>query len=265
MFRTFFHDDAAGIGELLAGRILDGLAQAGRAGRSFILGCPGRRGALPVYEALGRRLTARPQDCSRLIIALTDEYLLQLPGGGLSLPPPTAHFSCLGFGLREIIGRINVALPPPFRVPKANLWLPRPDDPAAHDRRLEAGGGIDLSLLTTGAGDHIAFNEPQSARDSGSRVVRLAEETRRGNLAAFPDFRDLSEVPRYGITIGLGSIARLSRSVVMSVWGEGKQQAFRRIGGARGYDPDWPATILSECANAELHVDRAAAAGASAA
>jgi glucosamine-6-phosphate deaminase len=47
----------------------------------------------------------------------------------------------------------------------------------------------------------------------------------------------------------------------MIVWGEGKRTAYRHLSKADAYDPAWPATIVAECRNAELHADRSAADG----
>lgn len=217
---------------------------------------------MPVYEALATKLIAERVDCSSVIIAMMDEYLLAGPEGKLSPPPASAHYSCRGFGEREIVGRINAELPQGSRLGPGNLWMPDPTAAEDYDRRLADAGGIDFFLLASGAGDgHIAFNPPGSARECSSRIVELAEQTRRDNLATFPDFKTLDEVPTHGVTIGIASIAALSKAVAMIVWGEGKRNAYRRIADAKAYDPSWPATIVAECHQAELHADRAAADG----
>lgn len=260
--QTTIHETPADLGAELAARIADAIAAANAAGRGYVLGCPGGRSPMPVYTALADRLAAAPLDCSKLVIAMMDEYLLQDAGGVLSLPPASAHYSCRGFGEREILGRINAGLPQDFRIRPENLWLPDLAAPADYDRRLADAGGVDLFLLASGAGDgHIAFNPPDSPRDSRSRIVALAEQTRRDNLGTFPDFRSIDEVPSHGLTIGIASIAELSKAVAMVVWGEGKRQAYRHLAGARSYDPAWPATIAVECRSAEFHADRAAARG----
>lgn len=256
--KVVIHRNPATIGDHLAARILAELRTANAAGRPYVLGCPGGRSPMPVYVALERQLAAAPVDCSNLVIAMMDEYLLSGPAG-FSLPLSSAHYSCRGFGQREIVGRINSALPDAMHLPDANFIMPSIAEPAAYDAKLAALGGIDLFLLASGAGDgHIAFNPPGSARDSRSRIVTLAEQTRRDNLATFPDFQGLDEVPTHGLTIGIGSIASLSKSVAMIVWGEGKREAFRRLATATTYDPSWPATIAIECQNVELHADTAA-------
>jgi glucosamine-6-phosphate deaminase len=258
--KTHIHETSADIGALLATRIVAGIRASNETGLAYVLGCPGGRSAMPVYEALGAQLAAEAVDCSRLVIAMMDEYLIAGPDGTVSPPPASAHYSCRGFGEREILGRINAGLPEASRIQAENFWMPDPVAPADYDMRLADAGGIDLFLLASGAGDgHIAFNPPGSPRDSKSRVVELAEQTRRDNLATFPDFKSLDEVPTHGVTIGIGSIAALSKAAAMIVWGKGKCTAYRRIAGARSYDPSWPATIVVECRQAELHADRAAA------
>ncbi|MCQ4630220.1 6-phosphogluconolactonase [Shinella sp. CPCC 100929] len=258
--KVMIHNNPEAIGEHLATRILTELRAANAAGRPYVLGCPGGRSPMPVYQALERQLAANPVDCSGLIVAMMDEYLLSGPDG-LSPPPASAHYSCRGFGEREIVGRINRALPAALRMPEVNFRMPSLAAPETYDAGLASLGGIDLFLLASGAGDgHIAFNPPGSMRDSRSRIVTLAEQTRRDNLATFPDFHGLDEVPTHGLTIGTGSIANLSKAVAMIVWGEGKREAFRRLSTASGYDPGWPATIAVECRNAELHADAAAGA-----
>jgi glucosamine-6-phosphate deaminase len=260
--KTYVHETPADIGALLAVRIIAGIRAANEAGRPYLLGCPGGRSPMPVYEALAAQLAADPVDCSRLVIAMMDEYLLAAPDGTLTPPPASAHYSCRGFGEREILGRINAGLPGAYRVRVQNFRMPDPVAPEAYDISLADAGGIDLFLLASGAGDgHIAFNPPGSPRDSKSRVVKLAEQTRCDNLATFPDFKSLDDVPTHGVTIGIASIAELSKAAAMIVWGEGKRNALRRLSEARSYDPSWPATISVECRNAELHADRDAANG----
>lgn len=256
---VILHETPAAIGGELADIIVKGLTEANDAGRNYVLGCPGGRSAMPVYESLAAIAGRGLIDCSGLVIAMMDEYLLG-EAGALRPPPVSAHYSCRGFGEREIAARINAGLPEARRIRGENIWIPDPSAPESYDDRLAEAGGVDLFLLASGAGDgHIAFNPPGSPRDSGSRVVGLAEQTRRDNLATFPEFRSIDEVPVFGVTVGISTIASLSKSVAMIVWGGGKQEAYRRISRASSYDPDWPATIAVECRSAKLLADRSAA------
>lgn len=258
--KLHIHTTPQSIGTAVAARILHGLAEANAAGRRYVLGCPGGRSPIPVYAAMAESLAERPLDCSSLVVVMMDEYLLAHASGAPTPPPASAHFSCRGFGEREIIGRLNVVLPENRRIQRENFWMPDVSDPGAYDARIEAAGGIDHFLLACGAGDgHIAFNPPGSPRDSQTRIVWLAEQTRRDNLVTFPDFRSIDNTPSQGLTIGIDSIATLSKSVSMVLWGKDKQLAFQRLASATRYDPSWPATIATECRAAELHTDRSAA------
>ena len=46
----------------------------------------------------------------------------------------------------------------------------------------------------------------------------------------------------------------------MVVWGAGKRLTLSRMREAGRYDPQWPATVIHECATGEILADRDAAA-----
>ena len=176
------------------------------------------------------------------------------------LRPP---HSCLRFGQAEIVDRLNAAAGPGRGIGPDRYWVPRPADPGDYDRLIKEHGGVDLFILASGAGDgHVAFNPPGAGRDTLTRVVQLAEQTRRDNLRTFPSFgEDVDRVPRYGVTVGVGTIRDQSKQVVMVAHGKVKAHAVRRVAGADSYQAQWPATILADCASPLLFVDEAAAAG----
>ena len=251
--------DPEALGLALAGEILDSVGAASHAGRAFLLGCPGGRSLKSTYEAMARLASERREDLSRLVIVMMDEYVFP-ENGSFTCCPPGAHFSCTRFAKEEIQARINRGLFPAARIPDENVWLPDPKDPVAYDGRVAAGGGIDLFLLASGASDgHVAFNASGASRDSRTRIIPLAEATRRDNLGTFPEFRSLDEVPRHGVSVGIATIAELSRAAVMVMTGGHKREAARRLLSASRYTPDWPASVVHECANARILLDRAAA------
>ena len=249
--------DAESLGSALAARIADGIASAAADQRLFVLGCPGGRSALSTYVALAVEVAVRDLDLRHLVVAMMDEYVERGADGTFRRVDPSLGYSCARFGEVEIVQRLNAAAGPGRGVSADRFHVPDPADPGAYDRRIAELGGVDLFLLASGAGDgHIAFNPPGTARGARTRVVALAEQTRRDNLHTFPVFGGrLHAVPKYGVTVGTGTIRELSRSVVMVAHGAQKAQAVRRLSAAERYEADWPATIFTECVDARLFVD----------
>jgi glucosamine-6-phosphate deaminase len=252
-------DTPEALGEALAERLVAGIAAAARSGHDFLLGCPGGRSPRPVYQAMARRIAAGGLSLSHVVIVMMDDYLIERDGG-FDHVDAESHFSCRRFARDEIVAVLNGSLPAAQRIAPDRVWFPDPKKPAAYDGRIAAAGGIDFFILASGAGDgHVAFNPQGSARDSRSRIVPLAEQTRRDNMKTFPDFTALDQVPGHGVTVGIDTIARHSKAAALVLWGADKAAAFRHIAAARDYDPAWPATVIAACRNAELLADRAAA------
>lgn len=207
--------DAEELGRALAAEIV--------AAWPSLLGCPGGRSLRTTY----RRLPELPETT----IVMMDEYL--------PVPPRSAHYSCRGFAEREL--------------PRARaLWLPDPDDPPAYDDRIAEAGGIDLFLLASGASDgHVAMLGPGAPREGRTSVVPLAESTRHDNLATFPEFESLSEVPTQGVSVGLATIAD-ARALRLVVHGEDKRSAIERLLSYEDFHPEWPASIVHEHDDAEI-------------
>lgn len=249
---------ADAIGDLLAERIIERMSAKGDV--PFLLGCPSGRTAAPVYAALARHAAAGV-DLSNLVIVMMDDYIVPDAYGSLQVVDPEASYSCLGFARREILAPIVTAAKSAGTVAPSELWTADPSAPEAFDARIAEAGGIDLFILASGDSDgHIAFNQPGTPRDARTHIVELGEATRRDNMGTFPEFTQLDMVPRNGVTVGIDTIARLSAEVAMILCGEHKREAFARISAADSYEADWPSTIVTECRNAELLVDREAAA-----
>jgi glucosamine-6-phosphate deaminase len=189
---------------------------------------------------------------------MMDEYLAE-GKHGLEYASDDKPWSCHHFVREEIAGPLNEGLTPANRIGGESIWFPDPEDPEAYDNRIANAGGIDFFILASGASDgHVAFNPPGSARDSRTRVIQLSEETRRDNLQTFPAFGSLDDVPKHGISVGIGTIAS-AREAVMVVWGAGKRATLSRMLTAERYQPDWPATVIHECAVREIWGDTDAA------
>ncbi|MFC9501406.1 6-phosphogluconolactonase [Streptomyces sp. NPDC056982] len=256
-------DDPEALGRALAAEIADEIGEAAQEGRPYALGCPGGRSALSTYRALADEAARRALDLGHVTIVMMDEYLErdEATGGFRRIDPSLPH-SCLRFGLVEIVQRLNEAVGAGRGIDRDRLWVPDPADPEEYDKRIADLGGIDLFILASGAGDgHIAFNPPGTAVSTRTHITPLAEQTRRDNLATFPTFGGLGDVPRHGVTVGIATIKEQSARAVMVAHGADKALTARRLGAADRYQSDWPATVLSDCARPWLFLDTAAAHG----
>jgi glucosamine-6-phosphate deaminase len=255
--KTFPND--AKLGAYAAELILERLLRRRDARGPMTLGCPSGRSPRSTYAALGRIAAAHGLDLSSLHLIMMDEFVIP-SAGRWELCPSDAHYSCRRFGEVEIRRVLNAGLGAAHRVPSDHLHLPDPNAPEAYERLIDQLGGVDLFVLASGATDgHVAFNPPGTPADALTRVVRLSEATRHDNLASFPQFGVVDAVPLWGVSVGPATIVRASCSAMLILSGRSKAEAFRRITGATGYQPGWPATVVHACADAVLLADATAA------
>ena len=251
--------DAAALGEATAREILQGIEDARAHGRAYLLGCPGGRSPRTTYAALADLVRERFVDLSHVVIVMMDDYVIR-SGDTFQRVSPDMHCSVERFAREEILAPLNAAAGPGRGIPHDSMWIPDPQDPRAYDDHLRAAGGIDLFILASGDSDgHVAFNPPGAPADSRTRVIELAETTRRDNLGTFPDFRGLDDVPHYGISVGIATIAEFTRKAILVAPGRSKRAAVQRITSSPGYDPEWPATVLLLCSDSALYADELSA------
>ncbi|WP_137120473.1 6-phosphogluconolactonase [Segeticoccus rhizosphaerae] len=255
MTESTVFDTPAQLGETLAIEIANGITAAMAERRPYVLGCPGGRSPRPVYAALATQVRLRKLDLSRVVVAMMDEYVESVNGRYRNVDP-AASYSCAGFAAREIAGPLARAAGP-GRGPSA-VWVPDAADPDAHEQRLHESG-IDLFILASGASDgHVAFNPPGTHLAATSRVVELPETTRRDNVATFPQFGRVENVPHFGVTVGPATIVANSARAVMVVHGIDKRVTAARLLNSTTYDESWPATVLHACHHPSLYLDTTA-------
>lgn len=122
-----------------------------------------------------------------------------------------------------------------------------------YDAKINAAGGIDVQLLGIGCNGHIGFNEPGNYFSEGSFKVKLTANTMEENSVYFDD----AEMPGYALTMGIGSIFR-ARKIVLIALGEQKAQAINEM--LRGkITPRCPASILKLHDNVSVFLDETAA------
>ena len=123
-----------------------------------------------------------------------------------------------------------------------------------YEKMIDEAGGLDLQILGIGRTGHIGFNEPGSLLTSKTRMVYLNDVTKRD---AAKDFGGLEKVPTKAVTMGVSTIMKAKRIIIMA-WGEKKAPIVQRT--VEGDVTDKvPATFLQTHPNVTFVIDEHAA------
>lgn len=123
-----------------------------------------------------------------------------------------------------------------------------------YEMQIEAAGGLDFQLLGIGRTGHIGFNEPGSHFNSGTRNITLDYITR---VDASSSFLGIDNVPRKAITMGIGTIRKAKR-IVLLAWGNNKARVIKKTIEGK-ISSDVPATYLQTHNNTTFVLDTEAA------
>ena len=161
-------------------------------------------GSTPVglYRELVRRHKETGLDFSKVITFNLDEYLDLSP----SHPQSYRYFMD-----QNLFHHINVD-PKNIHVPYGHAgeveefceW---------YESEIKRAGGIDIQVLGIGADGHIAFNEPGSSLGSRTRLKTLTRQTIEDNARFFDN---PEEVPRFAITMGVGTILEAREILILA-------------------------------------------------
>ncbi|MBC7625910.1 glucosamine-6-phosphate deaminase [Ferruginibacter sp.] len=95
---------------------------------------------------------------------------------------------------------------------------------AAYEKKIANAGGLDLQILGIGVNGHIGFNEPGSGIYTKTRLITLDNSTRIANAY---EFGNMSEVPRMAITMGISTILK-SKKIILMAWGQTKAPVIQK-------------------------------------
>jgi glucosamine-6-phosphate deaminase len=199
------------------------------------------------YARLIRYHKEEGLDFSQISTFNLDEYLGLPPDH-----PQSYHF----FMFDRLFSHININ--------RNSVHIPSgiPREPEQHckwyENLITRAGGIDLQLLGIGSDGHIGFNEPGSSLGSRTRIKTLARQTIEDNARLFFGEDNVRDVPRFAITMGVGTILDAKRLVLLAS-GERKAKIARQF--IEGPLTSMvTASALQLHANATVILDEAAAA-----
>ena len=146
-----------------------------------------------------------------------------------------------------------------INIDPANTNIPNglAEDPegegARYDALIRSFGGTDIQLLGIGHTGHIGFNEPADEYVGPTHRVELNPKTIEANSRFFASMDD---VPRYAVTMGIGSIMNAKKVLLVA---SGKDKAdilYRSFFGP--ITPQVPASVLQLHRDVTVVADEAA-------
>lgn len=218
--------------------------QAWKKKNNLVLGLPTGKTPLGVYRRLIGLYKKEEIDFSQVITFSLDEYL------GLEKNHPQSFAYYME---KNLFQHINIKKENTYRL----SGIPENIDEHCreYEEKIKSLGGIDLQILGIGRNGHIGFNEPSSSLSSRTRVKTLALETIEANSRLF---KDENEVPRFCLTMGIGTIMD-AKMIVLLASGEDKcESIYKCVEGP--ITASVPASILQLHPQAKIIIDQEAAA-----
>ncbi|GGZ85807.1 glucosamine-6-phosphate deaminase [Algibacter mikhailovii] len=230
---------------LVAQEIADLIRAKEKQNKPCVLGLATGSSPIKVYEELVRMHKEEGLSFANVITFNLDEYY----------PMEQGNIQSYYYFMHEHLFNHVDILPENVNVPSGtvsseNLYQYCID----YEMKIQAVGGLDFQLLGIGRTGHIGFNEPGSHLNSGTRSITLDHITR---VDAAPAFLGIENVPRKAITMGIGTVLKAKRIILLG-WGGNKASILKEtIEG--NINSEVPATYLQNHNNTTFLIDEAAA------
>ncbi len=184
-------------------------------GKPCVLGLATGSSPIRVYEELVRKHKEEGLSFHNVVTFNLDEYL----------PMERSNIQSYYYFMHEhLFNHVDI--------PEENIHIPDGTVPyekavsycLSYERKIKEHGGLDFQLLGIGRTGHIGFNEPGSHYNSGTRVITLDHITR---VDAAPAFLGIDNVPRKAITMGIATVRKAKRIVLLG-WGQNKADIIKK-------------------------------------
>ena len=208
----------------------------------FVLGLATGRTPLGLYRELVRRYQAGEISFKNVAVYSLDEFY----------PICSTDHQSRNYRIHEQFLRHVDILPENVHIPDGSVSEQEVSEYcAAYDKSIRK---IDLMIIGFGEQGQVGFNEQGSYAKSPTRLVELSHNSRKTQSNRF---FGLENTPKMAITMGLGTIMRADKIVLMA-WGEDKADVVQRIVEEEVSD-NVPASHLQAHHNIELVIDETAA------
>jgi glucosamine-6-phosphate deaminase len=227
-----------------ANEIAELIKQKQKEGKQCVLGLATGSTPITMYKELVRLHKEEGLSFKNVITFNLDEYF-----------PITrdAYQSYWSFMHRHLFDHIDID--------SANIHVPNGDlskeEAKQHciqyEQMIDDAGGLDLQVLGIGNNGHIGFNEPGSSIFSKTRITNLDNNTRVANAR---EFKNISKVPRLALTMGISTIMKAKR-ILLLAWGFKAQIVAKAVEGH--VTEQVPASILQQHNHCTFVLDEQAA------
>ncbi len=243
---TAIYQDSKVASRAIAEEIAKVIKEKEQAGESCVLGLATGSTPTGLYKELINMHVNEGLSFSNVITFNLDEYFPMKPNS-----------------LQSYVHFMNSNLFDHIDIKKENIHIPDGTLPKelvasycqSYEDKIREVGGLDIQILGIGRTGHIGFNEPGSGINSKTRMVTLDHITR---IDAASDFFGEENVPRRAITMGVGTILK-AKKIILMAWGEGKASIVQKT--VEGTISDQiPATFLQTHPNTKIVLDTAAGA-----
>uniref|UniRef100_A0A8C5N779 glucosamine-6-phosphate deaminase n=1 Tax=Gouania willdenowi TaxID=441366 RepID=A0A8C5N779_GOUWI len=97
-----------------------------------------------------------------------------------------------------------------------------------YENKIKEHGPIDFQYISLGINGHMAYNEPGTAFETFTHVAKLTEETIL-DMVAKKKFSSLEESPTHAITMGIQTLLKSNKKVIMVSYGAQKAQVTKEM------------------------------------
>ncbi|MCX2679261.1 glucosamine-6-phosphate deaminase [Galbibacter sp. EGI 63066] len=230
---------------LVAYEIADLIKQKQQEGKPCVLGLATGSSPIKVYEELVNLHKKGELSFHNVITFNLDEYYPM---------EPENRQSYYYFMHQHLFDHVDIN-PENINIPSGTVSQNELDQYCIdYDLKIKQLGGLDFQLLGIGRTGHIGFNEPGSHKNSGTRIITLDHVTRRD---AANDFNGIEHVPKKAITMGVSTIMK-SKRIVMLAWGHKKASIVKETIEGQ-ITSNVPATFLQNHSNTTMVLDSEAA------
>lgn len=230
--------------KLVASEIAELIKQKASVNKKCVLGLATGSSPIKVYEELVRMHKEEGLSFSNVITFNLDEYWPMQPDDIQSYH----HFMH-----EHLFNHIDI-VPESIHIPDGTI---QPEEVyqycVDYELKIKEAGGLDFQLLGIGRTGHIGFNEPGSHYNSSTRSITLDHITRED---AASDFLGIENVPKRAITMGINTIKKAKR-VILLAWGVNKAEVIQQTIEGK-ITSQVPATYLQEHTNATFVLDKEA-------